>query len=167
MRKNGNKKSKKAAENTPVESGNAAVHAENVAVQPENAAENTPVKAQNAAVEAQNVDVHAENVVTAKENNLATTPESVTRRYYNSFMNPLQFFFHENAAIHYNSFMLQPACYPTWRRAKYLAKSISAKQADYNFTRTNFTKEGNSEEVASKKPKDELRCQLLKFKKLL
>jgi hypothetical protein len=115
MRKNGNKKSKKAAENTHVESENAAVHAKNATVQPGNAAENTPVKAQNAAVEAQNVDVHPENVVTAKENILATTPKRVTWRYYNSFMNPLQFF-HENATIHYNSFMLQPTCYPTWRR---------------------------------------------------
>jgi exopolysaccharide biosynthesis predicted pyruvyltransferase EpsI len=90
MRKNGNKKSKKAAENTHVESENAAVHAKNAAV-------------------------HPENVVTAKENILATTPKRVTWRYYNSFMNPLQFF-HENATIHYNSFMLQPTCYPTWRR---------------------------------------------------
>jgi hypothetical protein len=48
MRKNGNKKYKKAVENTPVESGNNVVHTENVTVQPENAAENTPVKAQNA-----------------------------------------------------------------------------------------------------------------------
>jgi hypothetical protein len=83
------------------------------------------------------------------------------------FHEPITIFFHENAAIHYNSFMLQPACYPTRRRANYIAKSISAKQADYHFTRTKFTKEENSEEVASKKPEDELRCQLLKFKKLL
>lgn len=108
MRKNGNKKSKKAAENTHVESENAAVHAKNAAVQPGNAAENTPVKAQNAAVEAQNVDVHPENVVTAKENILATTPKRVT-----------------------------------WSRlaillgeGKYIAKSISAKQAGYNSTKT-------------------------------
>jgi hypothetical protein len=63
--------------------------------------------------------------------------------------------------------MLQPACYPTWRRAKYIAKLISAKQAYYNFTKTKFTKEGNNEEVASKKAEDKLRCQLLKFEKLL
>jgi hypothetical protein len=39
-------------------------------------------------VQAENVD-HAENVVTDKDNILATNPERLTRRYYNSFMNPL------------------------------------------------------------------------------
>ena len=73
--KNGNKKTKKAAENTPVQSENVVVHAENTAVQPENATENTPV--------------HAENVATAKANILSTSPERLTRRYYDSFMNPL------------------------------------------------------------------------------
>jgi hypothetical protein len=78
-------------------------------VQPENAAESVVVHAQNAAVQPENTPVQTENVVTAKANILATSPERLTRRYYNSFMNPL-YFFHENAAVHYNSVMLQPAC---------------------------------------------------------
>jgi hypothetical protein len=61
--------------------------------------------------------------------------------------------------------MLQPTCRNTWRRAEYIAKSLIAKQAGYNFTKTKkegckFTKEGNSEEVGSKKAEDELRCEL-------
>jgi hypothetical protein len=44
-------------------------------VQPPNDAESSPV--------------HAENVATARENILSTTPERLTRRYYDSFMKPL------------------------------------------------------------------------------
>jgi len=58
-------------------------------VQPENGAENTPVQPQDVVIQAELTRVHAENVATAKANLLSTSPERLTRKYYDSFMNPL------------------------------------------------------------------------------
>jgi hypothetical protein len=112
-----------------------------------------------AANDAESSHVHAQNVATARANILATTPERLTRRYYNSFI-----VVHYNSlvlAVHYNSFLLQPTSCATWRRAKYVAKSCIAKQEGAIVTKAKdegykITKEGNSEEIDSKEAEAEL-----------
>jgi len=78
--KNGNKKSKKAAANPPVQGENVVVQEENAAVQP---LENVAVHSENAtatAVHYENVFVQPpENIATAKATILATIPDRVTR----------------------------------------------------------------------------------------
>ena len=61
------------------------VQAENWAVQ----ADTAVVLPEQVATQSQDVVVQAEQVATAKATLLSTSPERLTRRYYDSFMNPL------------------------------------------------------------------------------